>query len=135
MFLPVIIPEKRTEGSNDLSCHVIESEKFHGQPDYAEVDKHTTKRDRGKRGKLCKIVPVLIMEIEVFVQDITGYDSAEVRHNRCRDVPDAKICTKNIQQADINKGRDNPNQEEPDHLFVADPVPDPVLDRVGTGKH
>jgi hypothetical protein len=98
----MIIPEKRTKGSNDLSRQVIEGEHFYGHPDHAEVNQEAAKRDRGKRGKLYKVMPVTVMEIEIFVQDITSHNSATVRDRGCRNIPDAEICTKNIQQADIN---------------------------------
>ena len=90
MFLPVIIPEKCTAGSDDLSGQVIEGKHFHSQPYHAKINQKTTYRDCGKCRKLCKIVPVLIMEIEILVQDITGDDTAAVRHRGCRDIPDLK---------------------------------------------
>lgn len=77
-LLPVVIPDERKERCNDLSCQIIEGEKFHGKPDDAEVYQKTADGDRSKGSELCDIMPVGIMEREVFIQDIARHDSTAV---------------------------------------------------------
>ena len=69
------------------------------------------------------------MEVKVLVQEVTGHDPTTVRHGCSQDVPGAKVCTQKIQQADIDEGGKDPDQEEPDHLLVPNPVPDLVPGR------
>jgi hypothetical protein len=68
--LPVIIPEKRTTGSNYLCKEISHGQILDSKPDDTDIHKKATEGDPCKRRELKNIVPVRIMERQILVQEV-----------------------------------------------------------------